>query len=112
MTRFWWEVGRLLSEDGAWDLSEIDDRTVAQLIAPKYAPDSSGRIKVERKTELKKRIGRSPDDADALLLAFYSAPQPRVVFAPDEEGIALDGQPLRPLIGPYAIANDQQRPFV
>ncbi len=110
--QIWWEVGRLLSEDGGWDLSEVDDRTVAQLTAPHYSLDSSGRIKVEKKDETKARIGRSPDDADALLLAFYSAPQPRVVFAPDEEGIALDGQPLRPLIGPYAIANDQQRPFV
>lgn len=110
--QIWWEVGRLLSEDGGWDLSEIDDRTVAQLTAPQYSLDSSGRIKVEKKEETKKRLGRSPDDADALLLAFYSAPQPQVIFAPDDEGIALDGQPLRPLIGPYAITNDQQRPFI
>lgn len=69
--QIWWEVGRELSEDGGWDLSELDDDTVAQLIAPKYGIDASGRVKVERKEETKERLGRSPDDADALLLAFY-----------------------------------------
>jgi hypothetical protein len=71
--QIWWEVGRELCEDGAWDLSTMEDGedTVAQLIAPKYDLDSSGRIKVEPKDETRKRIGRSPDDADALLLAFY-----------------------------------------
>ncbi len=68
----WWQVGRTMSENGAWDLSQLDDATAAQLTSPRWAPDSSGRIKVERKEETRKRIGRSPDDADALLLAFYS----------------------------------------
>ena len=67
----WWEVGRELSRTRAWDLRAVDDTTIGQLISPKYAPDSAGRIKVERKDETRKRLGRSPDDADALLLAFY-----------------------------------------
>ncbi len=32
---------------------------------------------VEKKEETKKRIGRSPDNADALLLAFYTPPVPK-----------------------------------
>ncbi len=68
----WWEVGRELSRTLGWDLREVDDATIAQLIAPRYAPDSSGRIKVERKEDTRARLGRSPDDADALLLAFYA----------------------------------------
>ncbi len=71
--QIWWEVGRMLCQDEAWDLSGIDDATVAQLTAPKYALDSSGRIKVEPKADTRARLGRSPDDADALLLAFYRA---------------------------------------
>jgi hypothetical protein len=67
----WWEVGRELSRTQGWDLRDVDDVTVGQLIAPKYAPDSAGRVKVERKEDTKARLGRSPDDADALLLAFY-----------------------------------------
>ena len=40
-------------------------------MAPRYAIDSSGRVKVEPKADTRLRLGRSPDDADALLLAFY-----------------------------------------
>jgi hypothetical protein len=67
----WWEVGRMNSEQVTWDLSEIDDRTAADLMAPKWKPDARGRISVEPKADTRKRLGRSPDDADALLLAFY-----------------------------------------
>lgn len=70
----WWEVGRGHSEAGTWDLSEVDDRTASDLLAPKWAPNTRGQIKVEPKDETRKRIGRSPDDGDALLLAFYVAP--------------------------------------
>lgn len=66
----WWDVARLMSEHGRWDLSQLDDAVAAQLTAPKWAPDSSGRIKVEKKDDTKKRLGRSPDLADALILAF------------------------------------------
>lgn len=67
----WWEVGRLNSEQHTWDLSAIDDRTAGDLLAPKWAPDGRGRIHVEKKDETKKRLGRSPDDGDALLLAYW-----------------------------------------
>lgn len=74
-SQIWWEVGRQLTEDGAWDLSGLDaadrERLVTQLTAPKYSLDAARRIVVEKKEETKKRIGRSPDNADALLLAFY-----------------------------------------
>lgn len=72
--QLWWEVGREASEHQAWDLAGLDDDTVAQLTAPKYTLDSKGRVKVEPKAETRKRLGRSPDDADALLLAFYVPP--------------------------------------
>jgi hypothetical protein len=70
--QLWWEIGRELSRSRAWDLADLDDRTIAQLVAPRWRPDGAGRIKVEKKEETKKRLkGASPDDADALLLAFY-----------------------------------------
>jgi hypothetical protein len=56
---------------GAWNLNKIDDQTAADLAAPRYFIANGGRIQVEKKDEVKKRIGRSPDDADGLLLAFY-----------------------------------------
>lgn len=71
----WWEVGRDLSKDMAWDLAEVDDGVISQLVAPKYSVARGGRIQVEAKDDVRRRIGRSPDDADALLLAFYRPPR-------------------------------------
>ena len=76
----WWEIGRGLSERQGWDLSRMEnaDAAVAQLLEPLWETDAQGRIFVEPKDEIRKRLGRSPDNADALLLAFYSAGRPRV----------------------------------
>lgn len=82
----WWEIGRELSEDriAGWDLSTMDnaDATVAQLLEPRYDPDAKGRIVVEKKEDVIKRLGRSPDNADALLLAFYRGQRGSTVAAP------------------------------
>lgn len=76
-SEIWW-MGRQLAEDRRWDLSGLEERDrerlISQLVAPHYKLDSSGRVVVETKDETKERINRSPDDADALLLAFYSPP--------------------------------------
>jgi hypothetical protein len=77
--QLWWEVGRELSRSGGWDLVDLDETTIGQLTAPRYQRDSANRIHVEQKADTRKRLGRSPDDADALLLA-YSAR--RVVALP------------------------------
>jgi hypothetical protein len=34
--------------------------------------DSLGKLKIESKDDVRKRLGRSPDQADALLYAFWS----------------------------------------
>ena len=48
-----------------------DEELCAQLCSPKYSFDSSGRIVIERKDDMKKRGVDSPDRADALGLTFY-----------------------------------------
>ncbi len=45
-----------------------------ELIAPLYSFDTQGRAKVEGKDELKPRLRRSPDHADALALGIYDPP--------------------------------------
>lgn len=68
----WWNVGREYSRLQSWDLTRVDDDIIAELTAPRYEIlDSQGKIKIEAKDAVKKRLGRSPDMADALLLAFY-----------------------------------------
>jgi hypothetical protein len=74
--QLWWEIGRELTRQGAWDLSAVDETTIAQLIAPTWKPDSAGRHQIEPKKDTKARMKRSPDDADALLLAYYVPPAP------------------------------------
>ncbi|CAB4125021.1 Helicase domain containing protein [uncultured Caudovirales phage] len=49
------------------------DQLRAELCAPTYGFTSSGKIKVEGKSELKRRGMRSPDIADALCLTFAGA---------------------------------------
>lgn len=77
-------AGRLKDEDA--DLTRLSqdhyDALVAELTTPKWKMDSRGRRMVEPKDEFKKRIGRSPDLADALNLAFAPAPNRDVAYAP------------------------------
>ena len=65
---------------GGWNLSRLSAESQKliqrQVMAPTWRLDSQGRRVVEAKAETKRRIGRSPDDADALNLAF--APVPRL----------------------------------
>lgn len=82
----WWKVGRAMSRDGAWDLSAIPDDCVAELIEPKYYLDGSKqRIQVEAKAEVIKRLGRSPDVADALLMAFWEPHAPATIERSDPQ---------------------------
>ena len=67
----WWNIGREYSRLNRWDLADVDDDVFAELAAPNYdIMDSKGKIKIEPKELVKKRLGRSPDRAEALLLAF------------------------------------------
>lgn len=47
----------------------------AELSGTVYGQTSGGRIKVESKREMRKRLGVSPDEADAFLLTFVVAPK-------------------------------------
>jgi len=50
-----------------------DDSLIADLTAPRYSFNSSGKMLVESKAETKKRLGRSTDFADSLVLTFASS---------------------------------------
>lgn len=51
-----------------------DPELEADLCTPRWIPQSNG-IKIESKEDIKKRLGRSPDCADAVVLAWGGAPQ-------------------------------------
>lgn len=89
----WWE-GRLRSTDGnPWDLTGADERTMADLTEPQWFETSDGRIQVEAKDQVRKRLGRSPDDGDAVLLAFYDPPTGvAAVTAASSDGMGFTGR--------------------
>lgn len=79
----WWDIGRELSRARAWDLTSCNDDVIAELTCPKYRIEGSrSRIQIESKDDIRVRLGRSPDKADALLMAFYigDAPIPPASF--------------------------------
>lgn len=67
--RAWW----LGQEDPAGH-PMVDDRTVADLTEVRWFENKRGLIQLEDKDQVRKRLGRSPDDGDALVLAFYDPP--------------------------------------
>ena len=73
-----WEVARLLRED-AIDLPD-DATLISQLLALRYDVSTTGRIRLESKTRLRKRGVKSPDRADALALAFMEPPNMQIWF--------------------------------
>ena len=70
----WWVIGRESSQKGEWDLSGMaeGEKTKTELLLPRWRMDAKGRIFIEEKADTRARSGgKSPDDADALLLAFH-----------------------------------------
>lgn len=49
----------------------LDDELLQELSETKWKFRSDGRVQIEEKEEIKKRIGRSPDKSDALANTFY-----------------------------------------
>jgi len=47
------------------------DELIQDLTEPRWTIRSDGRILIEEKAEIKKRLGRSPDYGDALALTYY-----------------------------------------
>lgn len=67
----WWH-GRELTRSGGWSLANLSDDDISELTSPRYEiHKQSNKIKVEAKDEVVKRIKKSPDVADAVLLAFH-----------------------------------------
>lgn len=66
--QMWTGLGRWLSKGAIPD----DARLVSDLTSPVYDYNDRGKLKIESKKEIRKRIGRSTDVGDALALAVYS----------------------------------------
>ncbi len=71
----WWHLRELLDPAGGHQIAlPPDDLLTGDVTAPHWRMTSSGKIQVESKEEIKKRLGRSPDDGDAVVMAFWEKP--------------------------------------
>lgn len=70
----WWKFREALAPERAAKVAlPRDQRLFADLAAPRYRVTARG-IQVELKEEIKKRLGRSPDRGDAVVLAAMRTP--------------------------------------
>jgi len=70
----WWALREAL--DPAFDPTIAlppDDELIGDLSAPRYLVTSAGKIQVESKDEIRKRLGRSTDAGDAVVQACFDA---------------------------------------
>ena len=68
----WWALRELLDPALGADMAlPPDDLLLGDLTAPHWRVASGGRIQVESKDDIRKRIGRSTDRGDAVVMAFW-----------------------------------------
>jgi hypothetical protein len=68
----WWSMRQALDPSSNPDICLPDDEMLlGDLSAPQWKVTSNGRIQVEDKEEIRKRLGRSTDDGDAVVQAFH-----------------------------------------
>lgn len=82
----WWNLRELLDPDGPYEPIALppDDLLTGDLTAPHWKVQSGGKIKVESKEDIIKRLGRSTDDGDAVVMAFWPG-EPEEVTTTYEE---------------------------
>lgn len=80
----WWSLREALDPASGSELElPDDDQLLGDLTAAHWTIRSGGLIQLEAKTEIRKRLGRSPDAGDAVVMAFWEEPRrrgPRMKF--------------------------------
>lgn len=75
----WWNLREMLDPDYGMELAlPPDDLLTGDLTAPTWRVMSGGRIQIESKDDIRKRLGRSTDDGDAVVQAYWTAKTPNV----------------------------------
>lgn len=77
----WWNLRELLHPDNPNPIAlPRDDRLLGDLTSPRWLPiTSSGKLRLEPKADIKKRLGRSPDTADAVVMLFWNEPEKQTI---------------------------------
>lgn len=69
----WWQMREKLDPAyGSKVALPDDERMIEELAAPKYELYANGKLKVESKDDIRRRLGRSTDAADAVIQCFWA----------------------------------------
>jgi hypothetical protein len=91
----WWNLRELLDPDSGEDVAlPPDDMLTGDLTAPHWRVMSGGRIQVESKDDIIKRLGRSTDDGDAVAMAFWEGQLEEYdeLVEDEEEGVVIGAE--------------------
>ena len=89
----WWNLRELLDPNNKRNIVFPDDEELfADLAAVQFKYNSRGKIQIEEKEEMKKRIQRSPDRGDAVAIAFSNVFNPASLWYPDSAVTRRFGQ--------------------
>jgi len=77
----WWELGQHFAQ-GEIGCMEMTPNLIAELTAPTYS-FRNGKVLIESKDNIKKRLGRSTDEADAYVMGVWAVKRsrPEVTYA-------------------------------
>ena len=77
----WWGLRERLDPHGPYKVAiPPDDTLTGQLLAPSWRIAPGGKIKVETKKDVKKRLGRSTDRADGVVMLMFEEQEKRKVW--------------------------------
>lgn len=88
----WWHLRDLLNPAFGHEIAIPDDPSlIGDLVAPRWEQTPNGSIKIEDKDEIIKRLGRSPDEGDMVVMA-YNARVDRSANLTDMAPVSLTQQ--------------------
>lgn len=98
----WWNFREILDPSkGSQVMLPDDERLMEELVAPRAEHFAGGIIKIESKDEIKRRLGRSTDSADAVIQSFWvtgmaALPEgmPYAKSRPGDGAVRWDGAPM------------------
>lgn len=90
----WWHLRDLLDPANGYGIAlPPDDYLTGDLTAPHWSMSSGGRVQVESKEEIRKRLGGSTDDGDAVVMAFWQeAPSTALIYGDYRDAYAPQRQ--------------------
>ena len=87
----WWSLRTILLEPEATLALPPDDEMIGDLVSPHWSLTSGGKIKIEAKDDIRKRLGRSTDKGDAVVQALFVPAPAEIKLPPPVASSVVEG---------------------